>query len=92
MNCGLVHIPPKGELIDQPQAVLAYPKMEAMDFTAQEAAAPVHDLNLPLRPELHGRFDVVIDGGTTEHIFHIGTALDTCHQAEAGRDAAGGVA
>ena len=37
----------------------------------------------------HGQ---VIDGGTTEHIFHIGTALDTCHQAEAGRDAAGRVA
>ena len=59
---------------------LSYPKMEAMDFTAQEGAEHVHDLNLPLRPELHGLFDVVIDGGTTEHIFHIGTALDTCHQ------------
>ena len=60
-------------------AKLGYPKMEAMDFTAQEGAAHVHDLNLPLRTELHGQFDVVIDGGTTEHIFHIGTALDTCH-------------
>ena len=59
---------------------LGYPTMEAMDFTAQEGAAHVHDLNLPLRAELHGQFDVVVDGGTTEHIFHIGTALDTCHQ------------
>ncbi len=61
-------------------ALLGYPVIEAMDFTAQEGAAHVHDLNLPLRQELHGQFDVVIDGGTTEHIFHIGTALDTCHQ------------
>ena len=61
-------------------AQLGYPVMEAMDFTAQEGAAHVHDLNLPLRAELHGQFDVVVDGGTTEHIFHIGTALDTCHQ------------
>ena len=60
-------------------ASLGYPAIEAMDFTAQEGAAHVHDLNLPLRPELHGQFDLVIDGGTTEHIFHIGTALDTCH-------------
>lgn len=61
-------------------ASLGYPVIEAMDFTAQEGAAHVHDLNLPLRPALHGQFDLVIDGGTTEHIFHIGTALDTCHQ------------
>ena len=59
---------------------LGYPVIEAMDFTTQEGAAHVHDLNLPLRPQLHGQFDLVIDGGTTEHIFHIGTALDTCHQ------------
>lgn len=61
-------------------ARLGYPVIEAMDFTAQEGAQHLHDLNLPLRPDLHGKFDVVIDGGTTEHIFHIGTALDTCHQ------------
>lgn len=61
-------------------AAMGYPRMEAMDFTAQEGAEHVHDLNLPLSPELHGRFGVVVDGGTTEHIFHIGTALDTCHQ------------
>ena len=60
-------------------ARLGYPVIEAMDFTAQEGAQHLHDLNLPLRPDLHGKFDVVIDGGTTEHIFHIGTALDTCH-------------
>lgn len=59
---------------------LGYPPIEAMDFTAQEGAAHVHDLNLPLRPDLHGQFDLVIDGGTTEHVFHVGTALDTCHQ------------
>ena len=58
---------------------IGYPVIEAMDFTAQEGAQHLHDLNLPLRRELHGQFDVVIDGGTTEHIFHIGTALDTCH-------------
>ena len=58
---------------------LGYPKMEAMDFTDTEGAEHIHDLNLPPPPALHGQFDLVIDGGTTEHIFHIGTALDTCH-------------
>lgn len=58
---------------------LGYPVIEAMDFTDAEGAQHVHDLNLPCPEALHGQFDLVIDGGTTEHIFHIGTALDTCH-------------
>ena len=59
---------------------LGYPRMEAMDFTAKEGAEHIHDLNKPLPKPLHGQFDLVIDGGTTEHIFQIGTALDTCHK------------
>lgn len=58
---------------------LGYPPMEAMDFTAAEGAEHIHDLNQPCPDHLRGQFDLVIDGGTTEHIFHIGTALDTCH-------------
>jgi SAM-dependent methyltransferase len=56
-----------------------YPEMEALDFTAAEGAEHVHDLNLPLPDSLKGQFDLVLDGGTTEHIFHIGTALENCH-------------
>ena len=59
---------------------LGYPKIEAMDFTDFEGAEHVHDLNLPCPAHLQGQFDLVIDGWTTEHIFHIGAALDTCHQ------------
>ena len=58
---------------------IGYPKLAAMDFTDAEGAEHVHDLNYPCPEHLRGKFDLVIDGGTTEHIFHIGTALDTCH-------------
>jgi len=58
---------------------LGYPRIEAMDFTDAEGAQHIHDLNRPVPDALHERFDVVIDGGTTEHIFHIGQALDNCH-------------
>jgi SAM-dependent methyltransferase len=58
---------------------LGYPAIEAMDFTDKEGAAHIHDLNKPCPDHLKGQFDIVIDGGTTEHIFYIGTALDTCH-------------
>lgn len=59
---------------------LGYPEMEALDFTDAEGAQHVHDLNHPCPDHLRGQFDVVLDGGTTEHIFHIGAALDTCHE------------
>lgn len=58
---------------------LGYPPIEALDFTDKEGAQHVHDLNHPCPEALRGQFDLVIDGGTTEHIFHIGQALDTCH-------------
>lgn len=60
-------------------AAMGYPPIEALDFTAAEGAQHIHDLNLPCPEALRGQFDLVIDGGTTEHVFHIGTALDTCH-------------
>lgn len=59
---------------------LGYPRIEALDFTDAEGAQHVHDLNRPCPEALRGQFDIVIDGGTTEHIFHIGAALDTCHE------------
>jgi SAM-dependent methyltransferase len=59
---------------------LGYPRMEAVDFTDKEGAEHIHDLNKPVPEALRGRFDIVIDGGTTEHIFYIGQALDNCHE------------
>ena len=59
---------------------LGYPEMEAVDFTDAEGAQHVHDLNTPIPAALQGKFDVVIDGGTTEHIFHIGQSLENCHR------------
>ncbi|MGL6210415.1 MAG: hypothetical protein ACRC14_11370 [Paracoccaceae bacterium] len=61
-------------------ARLGYPAIEAMDFTDKEGAPHIHDLNKPCPDHLKGQFDIVIDGGTTEHIFYIATALDTCHE------------
>lgn len=60
-------------------ARLGSPEIEAMDFTAAEGAQHIHDLNAPCPEDLKGQFDLVINGGTSEHIFHIGQALDTCH-------------
>lgn len=58
---------------------LGYPKIEAIDFTDKEGAEHIHDLNKPVPESLCEQFDLVIDGGTTEHIFYIAQALDNCH-------------
>lgn len=47
----------------------------ALDASAAEGAAVIHDLNQPIPPEWHGRCGFLLDGGTLEHLFDIRTAL-----------------
>lgn len=52
--------------------------ISSLDASSFEGAAFVHDLNQPLPPELHQRFDLVYDGGTLEHVFNYPQALKNC--------------
>jgi hypothetical protein len=54
--------------------------LQAMDHSAYEGAAILHDLNQPLPEALHEQFDVVIDSGTIEHVFNLPVAIATCMQ------------
>ena len=47
-----------------------------MDLSDFEGAEIIHDLNHPVPKELHGRFDVIYDGGTTEHVFDVARCMD----------------
>ncbi len=47
----------------------------ALDFSPYEKAEIVHDLNRPAPEALHDRFDLIVDGGTTEHVFDVRQAL-----------------
>ena len=53
-------------------------RVHSMDVSAFEGASFIHDLNLPIGPELKERFDTVYDGGTLEHVFNFPTALKNC--------------
>ena len=55
-------------------ALLGLP-VETLDVSAQEGPEYVADLNRPIPPELVGRFGVVIDGGTLEHVFDVRQGL-----------------
>jgi hypothetical protein len=56
---------------------LGFTDYAALDVSDYEATDIItHNLNSPtIPPEIEGRFDVVIDGGTLEHVFHLPNAM-----------------
>jgi hypothetical protein len=46
-----------------------------LDASPYEGAETIHDLNAPVPAAWHGQYDVIIDGGTLEHIFNVPTAF-----------------
>lgn len=52
--------------------------VSSMDASGFEGATIVHDLNQPVPAELEERFDMVIDGGTLEHVFNFPLAIANC--------------
>lgn len=54
---------------------IGWPPMQSLDFSAIEGARFIHDLAQPVGDDLRGRFDLVYDGGTTEHVFDIAQAF-----------------
>lgn len=56
--------------------MLGFQSVERLDYSDFEGADHVVDLNADgLAEKLRGKFDVVLDSGTLEHIFHIPHAL-----------------
>lgn len=47
----------------------------SLDASGFEGATIIHDLNTPIPPVLHKRYDLVYDGGTIEHVFNFPQAL-----------------
>jgi hypothetical protein len=62
-------------LIDPFLEALGTRELQALDASAYEGADILHDLNEPVPEELDGRFDLVFDGGSLEHVFDLRTAL-----------------
>lgn len=50
-------------------------KVDSMDKTSYEGATVLHDLNLPVPDTLFRTYDLIVDGGSIEHIFNIPTAF-----------------
>jgi hypothetical protein len=70
---------PDGELYSEAFfRMLGAEEVVALDASPYEGAQLVHDMNLPISTEHHERYDVVLDGGALEHIFHFPTAVKNC--------------
>lgn len=55
--------------------LLGFERVEALDIAEWEQAAVIHDLNRPVPAELHARWDVIFETGTTVQIFDTATVL-----------------
>jgi len=59
-------------------ALLGAAQVDSLDLSDFEGATLLHDLNQPVPPQLHGRYDLVYDGGSLEHVFAFPTAIRSC--------------
>jgi hypothetical protein len=55
----------------------------SLDASAYEGATRVHDMNAPVPADLRERFEVVVDSGSLEHIFHVAQAVRSCMEMAA---------
>jgi len=59
---------------------IGWPPLESLDFSDIEGAEYIHDLSKPVPANLKKKFDVIYDGGTTEHVFDIATSFRNVHK------------
>jgi|GEM_PF-878058 len=52
--------------------------VDVLDYAKYEGSEIIQDLNDPVPDELAEKYDFVIDGGATEHVFDIARALMNC--------------
>jgi len=62
-------------------SLLGSEQTDSLDFSDYEGASIIHDLNKPLAEEHHGKYSMVLDGGTLEHVFNFPVAIQSCINA-----------
>lgn len=53
-------------------------RIDSFDYSDYEQATHVHDMNRPIPAAFKGRYSVVLDSGSLEHIFDFPTAIRNC--------------
>ena|SRR5918993_2237525 len=52
--------------------------VHSFDYSSYEGATHVHDFNRPIDPSAYGKYSVVMDGGSLEHVFNFPVAIENC--------------
>jgi hypothetical protein len=60
---------------DMFREALKFESVTSIDFSSYEGASVVQDIGAALAPDLIGRFELVVDGGTLEHVFNYPVAI-----------------
>jgi hypothetical protein len=68
----------ESEYVEPFLKLLGAEEVASLDASAYEGATVVHDLNRPIPDDLKGRFDVVFDAGSLEHVFSFPVAVRNC--------------
>ncbi|SRR6266567_3110026 len=53
-------------------------EVKSLDYSDYEECDIIHDMNKPISLNYHEMFDVIIDGGSLEHIFNFPIAIENC--------------
>lgn len=53
-------------------------EVHSFDVSSYEGPTHLHDMNTPVPPALKGRYSMVLDGGTLEHVFNFPVAIRNC--------------
>ena len=56
--------------------LLGAKSISSIDVSDFEGCDYIHNMNYPIPADMHGKFDVLIDGGCIEHIYNVPVALD----------------
>ena len=74
-----LHRPPMGTLFaEEFLRFLGAKEVISIDYSDFEGATMLHDFNKPFPRSQQGRFTLVLDGGTLEHVFDYPAALRNC--------------
>ena len=50
---------------------IGFNSVESLDYSLYEGASIIHNFNTPVSKNLHGKYNLIMDGGTIEHLFNI---------------------
>ncbi len=73
----------KGAYAEPMLEMLGAETIDSLDYSAYEGANILHDMNLPVPPDLKERFSTVLESGSLEHIFNFPTSIGNCMEMTA---------